>query len=300
MANKEQMEEIYGKAPELDLSKIKNLKAAKSELSEEFSEKVVSETKKAKKNKFCFTEEHEIQLPTNGVLYRDAEDAGIRVGLVKIQPMSLVDEENLSNQSYIKNGTVFTKLLENCVLSNFDVRKFAPYDVYYLIYALRRITYGDDYEFDIPCPECGKKHRYSLDVSKVDFGEIDKNSTLKPIAENIKLPVSKYTVSIRYSQVGDEEEVYRLSKIPQNEDKGDTVLNYAARTIEILDDEGEPLLPKDYPDFYEALPGKDRVEISKHFKEIDELEIPSVSTVCPKCGNEFKFQIPFNKEFFRY
>ena len=299
MANKEMMEATYGKAPELDLSKIKNLKAAKQDMGETLAGKIETETKKAKKNKFCFTEEHEIQLPSNGVLYRDTEDSGIRTGLIRIQPMSLADEENLSNQSYIKNGTVFTKLLSNCVLSNINVKKLLPYDVYYLIYALRRITYGDDYKFDITCPECGKKFEYVLNVSDVSFDELDKDLDIKPEA-TIKLPVSKYTVRIRYSQIGDEEEVYRLSKIPQNEDRGDLILNYVARTMEIIDDDGEPLLPKDYPDFYEALPGRDRVEISKHFEKIDNLTIPTVTAVCPKCGNEFEFSIPFNKEFFRY
>lgn len=298
-AKMQMMEETYGKAPTLDLSKVKNLKAAKKDVSQDLVNKIEVDTRKAKKNKFCFTEEHEIQIPTNGVLYQDAEDDDIKKGLVKLQPMSLADEEVLANQSYIKNGTVFTKLLKNCVLNNFDVRKLAPYDVYYLIYALRRITYGDDYEFDVTCPECGKKHKYTLDVSTVSFEELNKSSELNSTV-TLTLPVSKYTVTIRYGQIGDEEEVYRLAKDPVNEDKGDIVLNYVARTIEILDDEKEPLLPKDYADFYQALPGRDRAEISKAFKYIDDLEIPSINTVCPKCGNEFKFQIPFNKEFFRY
>ena len=299
MASKEMMEATYGKAPELDLSKVKNLKAVKGDINESLASKIETESKKAKKNKFCFTEEHEIQLPSNGVLYKDAEDAGIRGGLIRIQPMSLADEENLANQSYIKNGTVFTKLLSNCVLSNFNVKKLLPYDVYYLIYAIRRITYGDDYNFEITCPECGKKHEYTLDVSDLSFDELDKNSGIEPVY-TIKLPVSKYTVTIRYSQIGDEEEVYRLGKIAQNEDKGDLVLNYVARTIEVIDDDGEPLLPKDYPDFYEALPGRDRVEITKRFEQIDKLVIPTIKTICPKCGTEFEEQIPFNKEFFRY
>ena len=56
----------------------------------------------------------------------------------------------------------------------------------------------------------------------------------------------------------------------------------------------------DFVDFFIALPGKDRAEISKAFKNIDNLKIPTMTFTCPKCGTENEFEIPFNKEFFRY
>lgn len=294
----EAAESAFGPAPKLDLSKVKNIKAAetKDDLPSDFSKTVEAANRKAKKSKFCFTEEHEIQLPTNGLLYQDSDDDDIKRGIVRLQPMSLADEEIIANQTYSKNGSTFRHLLNSCMLNNFDAKNLAPYDTYYLLYALRRITYGEDYKFEIQCPECGKKYEYELDISNVEFDELKAEDNPQSKC-TIKLPVSKYTVTINMVTTGTEEEVNRLSRTI---DAGDIVLNYVARTESITDDHGEPVNPKDFADFFEALPGKDRAAISDAFKSIDNLKIPTVQTVCPKCGEEDEMQIPFNREFFRY
>ena len=292
----EKTPEGYTPAPTLDLSKIKNITAAKGTVDEEFAEKVETNAKKARKAKFCFTEEHDIEIPTGGLLYQDAEDKDIKSGIVRLQPMSLADEEIISNQSYAKNGSTFRHLLNNCVLNNFDVKKFAAYDVYYLLHALRRITYGNDYKFEITCPECGKKYEYSMDISQAEFEQLKPEDNVHAV-ETIKLPVSKYTIVIKMASLGDEEEVNRLSK---RYDTSDVVLGYVARTISVTDDKNEPVNPSDFVDFFEALPGRDRAEITKRFEKLDDLKIPTLNVVCPKCGVEEETTIPFNKEFFRY
>ena len=78
------------------------------------------------------------------------------------------------------------------------------------------------------------------------------------------------------------------------------VLNYVVRTRELLDDNGEPVNPDDYADFFEALPGKDRAEITKAFEKIEDLTVPVVKMSCPKCSAEDEASIPFTKDFFRY
>jgi len=282
----------YGPAPEIDLGKIKNAKTAG--VSKELKQKIETSVKREKKNKFCFTEEQEIELPTKGKLYQDSDNENLRNGIVRVRPMSLADEETITNQSYIKNGTVFTHLLENCIVDDIDVKKLVPYDVYYLLYTLRKITYGEDYRFEVTCPECGKKYIREIDISDVEWETLEE---VEDFTKTIKLPVSKYTVVIEAASLGNEEEVNRLGK---TSDTGEVILGYVARTREILDDEGNPVNPKDFIDFYTALPGRDRSEISKNFKKIDDLKIPTVELICPKCGKEDEATIPFEKDFFRY
>lgn len=287
----------YGPAPEIDLSKIKNIKASKQNgvVGKEFENKVEVETKKQRKAKFCFTEEHEIKIPTGGKLYQDADDEDIRNGIVRLQPMSLADEEIITNQTYVKNGTVFTKLLNNCILNNFDAKNFTAYDTYYLIYALRQITYGSDYKFNIECDSCGKINECEIDMNEVEFSELEGDETSE---KTIKLPVSKFTITIRNGVIGDESEIKKLSK--KNEEAGDVILSYVVRTIALLDDKDEPVNPSDFIDFFLALPGRDRAAITEAFKNIDGLQVPKIGYVCPKCGTEHEIEIPFTKEFFRY
>lgn len=295
---KEKMEAQYGSAPKLDLSKIKNAEAVKKAepASRPLAKKIDETVKRVSKSKFCFTEEHEIQLPTNGLLYQDCEDPDIKSGMIRLKPMSLADEEIISNQSYIKNGSVFRRLLDSCITSNIQAKELVPYDTYYLLYALRRITYGEDYKFEITCPNCGKKYEYSLNVSDMSFEELKPEDNVQPII-TLKLPVSKFTITIKTVTLGTEEEANRLSK---TSNAGETVLSYVARTEQLLDNNDDPISPDDYIDFFEALPGRDRAEISKAFEKIDNLKIPTVTVTCPKCGEEDEMQVPFNREFFRY
>lgn len=284
-------EKQYGPAPGIDLSKIKNTKAAKIE--KEFKEKI--STTKARKNKFCFMEDYQVKLPSNGIPYKDLDD-GLANGEITIRPMSLADEEILGNKTYSKNGTIFSKLLDSCIFNDVNVKKLIPYDVFYLLYYLRKITYGEDYKFEITCPECGKKYEKTIDISEVEWEEIE-DKAVRGI-KTIKLPVSKFTLTIEAPTLGNEEEVVKISK--KFEDSSDTILNYVVRTRELLDDNGEPVNPDDYADFFEALPGKDRAEITKAFEKIEDLTVPVVKMSCPKCSAEDEASIPFTKDFFRY
>lgn len=283
----------YGPAPEIDLSKIKNTKAAN--VSKEFKERAKISEKKAKKNKFCFSEEHLIKLPSNGLPYKDLDET-LASGELTIRPMSLSDEEILGNKAFINNGTVFSKLLESCIVDDVNIKKLIPYDVFFLLYYLRKITYGEDYKFEVTCAECKKKYEKTIDISDVEWEEID-DENVEGI-KTIKLPVSKFTITMECPTLGNEEEVIKISK--KFDDYGDTILNYVVRTLEVLDDSNEPVNPNDYADFFEALPGKDRAEITKAFEKIEELTIPTVSLTCPKCGTEDEASIPFTKDFFRY
>ena len=60
---------------------------------------------------------------------------------------------------------------------------------------------------------------------------------------------------------------------------------------------GEPINPNDWAEFYEALPGKDRVEIQKCFEFTN--NVPMVPIICPKCGAQRMAQIPMDRDFFR-
>ena len=293
---RENAEAAYGKAPELDLSKIKNLRASaeKSVASKDFVEKTERQIERNRKAKFSFTEEHEFNIPTKGYLYSDADDEDIKRGVVRLRPMTLKDEEILSNQTYIKNGSVFRRVLDSCMLNNFEAKNFTPYDVYYLIYVLREITYGQDYEFEIPCigENCDKKIKYEMKMSEVEFDELEERE--EPI-KTVKLPVSKYTVTIKYQTVGDEENARKIET-----DCGEQARILSVRAVEVLDEKNEPINPKEWPDFFEAIPGKDRAAITDLFKKVDNLKTPTIKIVCPKCGEEWETEIPFNREFFRY
>lgn len=290
---KEVVEEATKPVAPIDLSALKNLDVA-SERDESLKGiKKASEMKK-KKSKFCFMEFSRIPLLSGGRYYLDAEDEDLRNGFIKLYPISMAEEEILTNQAYLKSNSAFRILFENCMASSYDASKLLSYDVYYLLYALRNISYGSDYKFDCKCAECGKEFSKEINIEEVDWEEIPEE--VKDINE-IKLPVSQYTVKIRLARLSDEEEATRLKQTKKYEDVPDRIVSLVVQTLEIKDENGEPINPNDWAEFYEALPGKDRVEIQKCFEFTN--NVPMVPIICPKCGAQRMAQIPMDRDFFR-
>ena len=66
-------------------------------------------------SEFKFPSE-EIELPSRGLVY--PKDNPLSSGKVEIKYMSAKEEDILTNQSYIKKGTVLDKLLESVIVDD--------------------------------------------------------------------------------------------------------------------------------------------------------------------------------------
>ena len=292
--NKEVIEEAQKPVAPIDLSAIKNLDVAgdRDESLKEIKSKV--NTMKKNKGKFCFMEAHRIPLLSGGRYYQDSNDKDLKDGYIKLVPMSLAEEEILTNQAYLKNNSAFRLVFDNCLRSDYKASNLLSYDVYYLLYALRNISYGNDYEFNCKCAECGKEFKKTINIDEIDWEEIPED-VQDEVAVN--LPVSRYIVKIRMSRLKDEEEVTRLSTVKKYEEVPERILEYFVRTIEIIDDNGDPVAPSDWIEFYQALPTKDRVAIADKFNYAS--NVPTVQIICPKCSATREVGIPIDKGFFR-
>ena len=137
------------KMPEIDLTKVANaeaLKATGDQFSRTIQESGSAESARAKaKKKFCFDEALAFMLPSGGKFYQDSPDKDLREGIIKLRPMSLADEEILTNKAYSKNGSTFRVLFDTCMASNYEAKKLLAFDSVYIMYILRKISYGDDY-----------------------------------------------------------------------------------------------------------------------------------------------------------
>lgn len=282
-----------GAVAPIDLSTIKNLDVASEKDASVVGLKNKVSTMKKKKSKFCFLEANKIPLLSGGRYYQDSDDEDLKNGYIKLYPFSLAEEEILTNQAYLKSGSAFRILFDSCMASNYDSKKLLSYDVMYLLYALRNISYGSEYKFDCKCAECGKKYEKTIDIEQVDWEEIP--AEVKDV-NTIKLPVSKYTVTIRLSRLADEEETTRLRNL-EKYDVSDRILELYVQTLEILDNEGEAVDPKDWIEFYTAIPSADRLAIYKTFEFAK--STPKVLVTCPKCGSSKEMAIPLEEDFFR-
>jgi hypothetical protein len=95
--------------------------------------------------KFKFPTET-IELPSKGLLY--SPDSPLASGTVEMKYMTAREEDILTNQNYIKQGTVIEKLLRSLIVSPIDYDDLVLGDKNAIIVASRILGYGKDYSFN--------------------------------------------------------------------------------------------------------------------------------------------------------
>lgn len=298
MTEQEKFEAEAKKMPKIDMTKVANLNALDSsdrKMVSEAAKKNVESSRRQNKKKFNFQEAITVQLPSGGKFYQDAEDEDLRNGFIKLYPMSLADEEILTNRAYLKSGSMFRVLFDTCMASNYDAKKLLQFDSLYIMYVLRQISYGDDYHFKVSCKECEEEFEWNLNISDIDWEEFPEDVV---DTREISLPVSGYTVTMSLMRLGQEEQQeFIKKKNSKNPDATDKIVSLVCNTLSVKDKSGNEIDPEDWIDFYAALPTKDRNVINKSFEGTR--QEPKVTITCPKCGNIITINVPIDEDFFR-
>jgi len=84
-----------------------------------------------------------IELPSKGLLYPEGHP--LASGTVEMKYMTAKEEDILTNQNYIKNGTVIDKLLKSLLVTEFNYNDLLVGDKNAIMIAARILSYGKDY-----------------------------------------------------------------------------------------------------------------------------------------------------------
>ena len=156
-----------------------------------------------------------IELPSKGLIY--PEDNPLSSGKIEMKYMTAKEEDILSNQSYIENGTVLDKLLKSLIVSKVNYNDLIVGDKNAVMIAARVLGYGKDYEFEI------KGEKVSVDLSILENKEFDETSITKGVNEfPFTLPNSGTIITYKLLTHKDEtainNELKGLKKINKNSD----------------------------------------------------------------------------------
>jgi hypothetical protein len=292
------------KTDAIDLSKIKNLNAV-NKMEPGFEENVLKPVEariKAGGSKYSFTEAEIIPLPSGGRLYANiTTDQEVLKGFIRMRQMTIKEEELLSTSRFAKTGSTTRMIISRCVESDIDAKDILLFDSNFLLFYLRKISYGDDYSFEIQCSNtiCEKKFEHKIKISELKFETLPENFE-EPIS--VELPRSKYIVKVLLPRLYHSEEIYMRNmnrkKKSDDEDKR-LVDNIVVTTVEILDPEGKRIERSEYEEFLSSLPAMDRAALTKatnYTTGVDRLE----NVECPYCGTDYSGTIPIGPEFFRF
>lgn len=228
-----------------------------------------------------------VELPSKGLLY--PEESELAKGTVEMKYMTAKEEDILTNQSYIKNGTVLDKLMKSLIVSKINFDDLLIGDKNAIMIAARILGYGSDYVFE-----------YGGETQTVDLTQIE-NKPLKEelFTNNINeftftLPHSKNTVAFKILTHKDEQDISRelegLKKI--NKDSSpemSTRLKYMITSVEGSRDK------KDIREFVDNyLLAKDARALREYIKEIQ----PDVNLTFFPSGGSNRVNIPIGVSFF--
>jgi hypothetical protein len=165
-------------------------------------------------SKFKFPTET-IELPSKGLIY--PEDNPLSSGIIEMKYMTAKEEDILSNQSYIGNGTVIDKLLKSLIVSKIDYNELIVGDKNAALIAARILGYGKDYEFEY------KGEKVSVDLSTLENKEFDEKAITRGVNEfSFTLPNSGAIITYKLLTHKDEtaitNELNGLKKINKNSD----------------------------------------------------------------------------------
>ena len=152
-----------------------------------------------------------VSLPSKGLLY--PEDNPLSSGKVEMKYMTAKEEDILTNQSYIQNGTVIDKLLQSLIVSDINYNDLLIGDKNALLIASRILGYGSEYKFTYEGQE------ETIDLTTIKEKELDESLYQKGLNRfTFELPSTGVNVVFKFLTHGDEIKI-------QNEIKGLQKLN---------------------------------------------------------------------------
>lgn len=228
-----------------------------------------------------------VELPSKGLLY--SEDSELAKGTVEIKYMTAKEEDILTNQSYIKNGTVLDKLLKSVIVSKINFDDLLIGDKNAIMVAARILGYGSEYTFEYN----GEPH--TVDLSQIENKSLNEELFASRVNEfTFTLPKSKNTLTFKLLTHKDEQDINRelegLKKI--NKDSSpelSTRLKYIITSVEGNRDK------KDIRNFVDNyLLAQDSRALREYVREIQ----PDVDLTFFPDGNSERVGIPIGVSFF--
>lgn len=232
-----------------------------------------------------------VELPSKGLLY--PEDSPLSKGTIEMKYMTAKEEDILTNQNFIRKGTVIDKLLQSLIITDdFNYNDLLIGDKNAIMIAARILSYGKDYTITY----AGEEH--TVDLSSLENKDID-YSLLEDKKNEFafKLPHTDNTITFKLLTHGDEKNIDReiegLKKI--NKDNVAEVTTRLKHTISSVNGITEKKDIREFVDKY--LLAKDARALREYYNQLSPDLDMSVSITTEDGGQE-DVDLPITINFF--
>lgn len=199
---------------------------------------------------------------------------------------------------------VIPQLIKACTVSpeDVDISELKLFDIQFLMYKLRIITYGPDYKLHLTCPHCGKEFDITLDLDELECTEIPED--FEEPFEIGPLPISGDILTCKILNIQEYLDIIKEAKRIKNKNPnyvGDPefILNYQYQIIAI--NGKDDLKPFEKRQYVESMHARDLRYLDSNY--VDKTAGYGLDTaifeLCPHCEGEITFDLPVTEEFFR-
>tara|TARA_R100001079_G_scaffold97580_1_gene61208 strand:- start:249 stop:1106 length:858 start_codon:yes stop_codon:yes gene_type:complete len=242
-----------------------------------------------------------VEIPSAGKYYPQGHPLHNK-DTVEIRYMTARDEDVLTNKSYLKNGVVIDKLIENILVDkSIPVASLMVGDKSALIVAARITGYGSEYTTKIVCPSCTETTNFSFDLessisvtnasqSGLDYEETNSGTFI------ITVPKSQATIELRPLTGEDEKSINSTNKMRVKNGLGELTLTDQMKQyiVSINGNYDRSFVNSSV----EMLPALDARFIRLNYPKL----IPNIDLTqnfeCNACGYEQDMEVPFTSDFF--
>ena len=231
-----------------------------------------------------------IELPSKGLLYPEGHP--LAEGKVEIKYMTAKEEDILTNQNYIKNGSVIDRLLQSLIVTKFDYNDLLTGDKNAIMIAARILAYGAKYDVTYNGVD------QEIDLSTLENLPIDESLYKRDKNEfSYTLHHTKNDITFKILTGHDERkieaELKSLKKISKTASNEVTVRLY--RTITSVNGSTEAKDIKEFTSNYFL--AKDVREFRKYYKSVNP-DVDMDVTVINDEGEEEIVALPIGLSFF--
>lgn len=237
-----------------------------------------------------------VELPSKGLFYDDGHPLHHKEE-IEIKHMTTKEEDILTNQSYLKNGTAIDRMLESLLVDKkIRVKDLLIGDKNAITMAARIYGYGNLYETGYNCPACGTNQTANfnlLEIENVDFEESSKefDATFDYDSRLINFVIPRNGIKLQLKLLTERAEEQDANK----KSKGVAISNFFQKIIHSVNGNTDPRYIKSYIGSMSALDSRYlRIAYQKIIPNVD----MSCDFECENCNHEERVEVPLNADFF--
>ena len=239
-----------------------------------------------------------VELPSKGLFYDEGHPLYGRE-TVEIKHMTTKEEDILTNQSFVKNGTAIDKLLQSVLVDppKLNIKDMLIGDKNALTVACRVFGYGAEYETKFSCPSCGTTQQHMFDLSEIEHSDFVENleefdAVIAYDKKMVVLPIPRTKTKLELRILTDDG-----ATTTRKNKKGNkfSIIKQYEKMIYSVNGNSDRAYVKNYIDSMSALDS--RYLRSAYSKIIPGVDF-SCSFDCDACGHEDEVEVPLAAEFF--